>query len=119
MYQPITVESYWAKKNRGAWLHDRLLRVSARRDLADSLIATGIPLFGHGDMSQWSRIFGPVAGQVAGIRRFGSAALDLANVAAGRYEGFWESDLQPWEVGAGMRRGREAGGFVTDVRGGE
>src|SRR3546814_5127504 len=77
IYQPITVESYWAEKNRGAWLHDRRLRVSARRDLADSLIATGIPFFGHGDMAQWSRIFGAVAGQVAGIRRFGSAALDL------------------------------------------
>src|SRR3546814_2217302 len=69
----ITDESYWAEKNRGAWLHDRRLRVSARRDLADPLIATGIPFFGHGDMAQWSRIFGAVAGQVAGIRRFGSA----------------------------------------------
>src|SRR3546814_10866522 len=61
IYQPITDESYWAEKNRGAWLHDRRLRVSARRDLADSLIATGIPFFGHGDMAQWSRIFGAVA----------------------------------------------------------
>src|SRR3546814_10161482 len=98
----ITDESDWAEKNRGAWLHDRRLVVSARRDVADSLIATGIPFFGHGDMAQWSRIFGAVAGQVAGIRRFGSAALDLAHVAAGRYEGFWESDLQPWDVAAGM-----------------
>src|SRR3546814_10907089 len=70
-------------------------------------------------MAQWSRIFGAVAGQVAGIRRFGSAALDLAHVAAGRYEGFWESDLQPWDVAAGMLLVREAGGFVTDFRGGD
>src|SRR3546814_11910509 len=103
----------------GALLHDRSLRVSARRDLADSLSATGIPFFGHGDMAQWSRIFGAVAGQVAGIRRFGSAALDLAHVAAGRYEGFWASDLPPLDVAAGMLLVREAGGFVSDFRGGD
>src|SRR3546814_16613596 len=70
-------------------------------------------------MAQWSRIFGAVAGQVAGICRFGSAALDLAHVAAGRYEGFWESDLQPCDVAAGMLLVREAGGFVTDFRDGD
>src|SRR3546814_19481065 len=92
----ITDESYWAEKNRGAWLHDRRLRESARRDLADSLIATGIPFFGHGDMAQWSRLFGGVAVQAAGIRRFGSDALSLDHVAVGRFEGCWASDLKPW-----------------------
>ncbi len=119
VYQPITDESYWAEKGKGAWLHDRRLRVSARTDLADSLIATGVPYFGHGDLSQWSRIFGAVAPEVAGIRRFGAASLDLAWVAAGRYDAFWESDLEPWDVAAGMLLVREAGGFVTDFRGGE
>jgi myo-inositol-1(or 4)-monophosphatase len=119
IYQPITDESYWAEKNRGAWRHDQRLRVSARRDLADALIATGIPFFGHGDVAQWTRIFGAVAPSVAGIRRFGSAALDLAHVASGRYDGFWESGLQPWDVGAGILLVREAGGFVTDFRGGD
>lgn len=119
VYQPITDESYWAEKNRGAWRHDQRLRVSARRDLADALIATGIPYFGHGDMAQWTRIFGAVAPSVAGIRRFGSAALDLAHVAAGRYDGFWESALHPWDVAAGILLVREAGGFVTDFRGGD
>ncbi|HTH27312.1 MAG TPA: inositol monophosphatase family protein [Sphingobium sp.] len=119
IYQPITDESYWAEKNRGAWLHDRRLRVSARRDLTEALIATGIPFHGHGDMAQWTRIFGAVAPSVAGIRRFGSAALDLAHVAAGRYDGFWESGLKPWDVAAGLLLVREAGGFVTDFRGGD
>lgn len=118
VYQPITDESYWAEKNRGAWRHDQRLRVSSRRDLSEALIATGIPFMGHGDMAQWSRIFGAVAPSVAGIRRFGSAALDLAHVAAGRYDGFWESGLSPWDVQAGILLVREAGGFVTDFRGG-
>jgi len=118
VYQPITDESYWAEKSRGAWRHDQRLRVSARRDLGEAVIATGIPFLGHGDMAQWSRIFGAVAPSVAGIRRFGSAALDLAWVASGRYDGFWESGLQPWDVQAGILLVREAGGFVTDFRGG-
>lgn len=119
VYQPLTDESFWAEKGRGAWLTDQRLRVSSRRDLADALIATGIPFLGHGDFVQWSRIFGAVAPEVAGIRRFGAAALDLAWVAAGRYDGFWESALQPWDVAAGMLLVREAGGFVTDFRGGD
>jgi len=118
IYQPITDESYWAEKSRGAWRHDQRLRVSARRDMGEAVIATGIPFLGHGDMAQWSRIFGAIAPSVAGIRRFGSAALDLAWVAAGRYDGFWESGLSPWDVSAGMLLVREAGGFVTDFRGG-
>jgi len=119
IYQPLTDESFWAEKGRGAWLMDRRLRVSARRDLPDALIATGIPFLGHGDFAQWTRIFGAVAPEVAGIRRLGSAALDLAWVAAGRFDGFWESNLQPWDVAAGILLVREAGGFVTDFRGGD
>ena len=119
VYQPLTDEAFWAEKGQGAWLTDRRLRVSSRRDLADCVIATGIPFLGHGDFAQWSRIFGAVAPDVAGIRRFGSAALDLAWVAAGRFDGFWESALQPWDVAAGILLVREAGGFVTDFRGGD
>ncbi len=117
VYQPITDESFWAEKGRGAWLQTERLRVSARRDLADALIATGIPFMGHGDFGQWSRIFGAIAPEVAGIRRFGAASLDLAWLAAGRYDGFWEADLQPWDTAAGCLLVREAGGFVTDFRG--
>ncbi|MEO6094037.1 MAG: inositol monophosphatase family protein [Novosphingobium sp.] len=117
VYQPITDESFWAEKNRGAWQQDARLRVSARRRLDDSLIATGIPFAGHGDIDEWARVYRELAPQVAGIRRFGSAALDLAWVAAGRYEGFWESGLSPWDTAAGCLLVREAGGFVTDWRG--
>lgn len=119
VYQPLTDESFWAEKGRGAWLTDQRLRVSARGDLSEALIATGIPFLGHGDFVEWSRIFGAVAPGVAGIRRLGSAALDLAWVAAGRFDGFWESGLQRWDAAAGLLLVREAGGYVTDFRGGD
>ena len=117
IHQPLTDETFWAEKGRGAWLHDRRLRVSARRDVGDALIATGIPFRGHGDVGEWQRIYDAVGPEVAGIRRFGSAALDLAWVAAGRFDGFWETGLKRWDVAAGELLVREAGGFVTDFRG--
>jgi myo-inositol-1(or 4)-monophosphatase len=117
VYQPITDESFWAEKSRGAWLQDKRLRVSGRRHLSEALIATGTPYQGHGDITEWSKIFAAVGSQVAGVRRFGSAALDLAWVAAGRYDGFWESDLNVWDTAAGCLLVREAGGFVSDYRG--
>jgi myo-inositol-1(or 4)-monophosphatase len=117
VYQPITDESFWAEKSRGAWLQDRRLRVSARRHLDESLIATGIPFAGRGNAVEWTRIYGALAPEVAGIRRFGAASLDLAWVAAGRYDGFWESGLAPWDTAAGCLLVREAGGFVSDWRG--
>ena len=117
VYQPITDESFWAEKSRGAWLQDARLRVSGRRQLSEALVATGMPWQGHGDFAEWSKIFAALGPHVAGIRRFGSAALDLAWLAAGRYDGFWESDLSPWDTAAGCLLVREAGGFVTDYRG--
>ncbi len=117
VYNPITDETFWAEKSRGAWLHDGRLRVSGRRHLSEALIATGIPFGGHGDFGEWIRIFGAVGPQVAGIRRFGAASLDLAWVAAGRFDGFWESDLNDWDTAAGCLIVREAGGFVSDFRG--
>ena len=117
IYQPLTDESFWAEKGRGAWLQDARLRVSARRELADSVIGTGIPHCGRGVPEGWGKIYAAVAPQVAGIRRFGSAALDFAWVAAGRMDGFWEDDLDVWDSAAGMLLVKEAGGFVTDFRG--
>jgi myo-inositol-1(or 4)-monophosphatase len=117
IYQPLTDESFWAEKGRGAWLFDKRLRVAARRDLSDSVIATGAPFMGHGNFAEWQAIYAAVGPEVAGIRRLGSAALDLAWVAAGRFDGYWESDLQPWDVAAGLLIVKEAGGFVTDYRG--
>jgi myo-inositol-1(or 4)-monophosphatase len=119
VYQPLTDESFWAEKGRGTWLNERRLRVSARRNLDEALIATGIPYFGHGDLPRFHKILEAVAPNVAGIRRFGSAALDLAWVAAGRFDGFWEEDLQYWDVAAGILLVREAGGFVSDFKGSE
>ena len=119
VYNPITDESFWAEKGRGAWVQSERLRVSGRRDLTDALVATGIPFAGHGNIAQWSRIFGAIAPEVAGIRRFGSAALDLAWVAAGRFDAYWEADLNIWDVAAGLLLVKEAGGFVTDFRGGD
>lgn len=117
VYQPVTDETFWAEKTRGAWLQDRRLRVSGRRHLDESLIATGIPFAGRGDSAEWSRIYAALAPQVAGIRRFGAASLDLAWVAAGRFDGFWEGELAAWDTAAGCLLVREAGGFVTDWRG--
>ena len=117
VYQPLTDDSYWAEKGRGAWLQDARLRVSARRGLVDCIIGTGIPHCGRGDPAKWAKIYAAVGPQVSGVRRFGSAALDLAWVAAGRMDGFWEDDLDLWDTAAGVLLVREAGGFVTDYRG--
>ena len=117
VYQPLTDETYWAEKGRGAWLNDRRLRVSARRYLDDAVIGTGIPHMGRGSTESWAKIYNAVAPEVCGIRRFGSAALDLAWVAAGRMDGFWEDDLDIWDTAAGVLLVKEAGGFLTDYRG--
>lgn len=117
VYQPITDESFWAEKSQGAWLQDRRLRVSARRHLDEALIATGIPFAGRGDMGEWIRIYSELGPRIAGVRRFGAASLDLAWVAAGRFDGFWESSLAPWDTAAGCLLVREAGGFVSDYKG--
>ena len=117
IYQPLTDESFWAEKGRGAWLQDRRLRVSSRRDLSESLIGTGIPHFGRGNVANWAKIYAAIAPGVSGVRRFGSAALDLAWVAAGRMDGFWEDDLDVWDTAAGLLLVKEAGGYITDYRG--
>ena len=117
VYQPLTDESFWAEKGRGSWLHDRRLRVSARRYLDESVIGTGIPHVGRSDPAKWARIYNAIAPEVAGIRRFGAASLDFAWVAAGRMDGFWEDDLDPWDSAAGLLLVKEAGGFVSDFRG--
>ena len=121
VYEPLRDDTYWAEKGIGAYMNQRRLRVSARRNMSDALIATGIPFLGHGDEAQHKRYLaemGAVMGQVAGIRRWGTASLDLAFVAAGRFDGFWEHGLGPWDMAAGIVLVREAGGFVTETDGG-
>lgn len=117
IYDPIKDELFWAEKGAGAYLNDRRLRVSARRDLTQSVIATGIPFMGRGDVPAYLAMLETVMANTAGVRRFGAAALDLAYVAAGRYDGFFELNLHPWDVAAGLVIVREAGGYVSTVAG--
>jgi myo-inositol-1(or 4)-monophosphatase len=114
VFNPVTNEMFMAEKGQGAFLNDRRLRVSARTDLADCLIATGIPFRGHGDHDTYLDQLRRLMPTVAGVRRMGSAALDLAYVAAGRYDGYWEIALQPWDLAAGLLLVREAGGYATE-----
>jgi myo-inositol-1(or 4)-monophosphatase len=118
VYDPTRDELFWAEKGRGAYLNDRRLRVSARKRLADALIGTGTPFLGHGDHRAFLAEIEFVMAEVAGIRRLGAAALDLAYVAAGRLDGFWESPLSPWDICAGIILIREAGGYVSEIGGG-
>jgi len=119
VYSPIVDEMYIAEKGGGAFLNGRRLRVSARRDLDESIFATGVPFKGLPNHGLFLKQLEAVMAVSAGVRRFGSAALDLAYVAAGRYDGYWENGLHPWDVAAGIVLVREAGGFVTDLAGGE
>ena len=118
IYNPVPDEMYVAERGSGAFLNGRRLRVSGRRDLDQALFATGIPFKGLLHHALFLRQLAGVMAVSSGIRRFGSAALDLAYVAAGRYDGFWENGLNPWDIAAGIVLVREAGGFVTDLEGG-
>ncbi|MDR3493227.1 MAG: inositol monophosphatase family protein [Ancalomicrobiaceae bacterium] len=119
VYNPIADELFVAERGGGAFVNDRRLRVANRQNLHDSVIATGIPFIGHGDHQKYLTQQRAVMAEVAGIRRFGAASLDLAWVAAGRFDAFWEIGLHPWDVAAGIVLIREAGGFVTDINGGD
>ena len=119
VFDPVRDESFWAEKGHGAYLNERRLRVSARGNLPDSVIATGIPFMGRAGHERFLLEARAIMNETAGVRRFGSAALDLAYVAAGRYDGFWEHGLGAWDVAAGVLLVREAGGYVTDLDGGE
>jgi len=118
IHDPIKNEMFWAEKGGGAFMNDRRIRVSGRRRLEDAVLATGIPFKGHGDHAGFLHQLEVLADKVAGVRRFGSAALDLAYVAAGRFDGYWETDLHPWDVAAGVLIVQEAGGYVTEIGGG-
>jgi myo-inositol-1(or 4)-monophosphatase len=111
-------ELYTAERGGGAFVNDRRIRVAARKDLSDCVIGTGVPHIGRGDHGRYLKQLAALMPEVAGVRRFGAAALDLAYVAAGRMDGFWEEGLMPWDVAAGALLIREAGGFVTDAAGG-
>lgn len=119
IYEPVHDRMFWAEKGTGAFLNGRRLRVSARKEMASALFATGIPFMGRDHDPAFMKQLQTVAANTAGVRRFGAAALDLAYVAAGSYEGFWESGLSPWDIAAGIVIVREAGGYVSDFDGGK
>lgn len=116
---PVKDEMFWAQKGDGAFVNDNRLRVSARNRLADCVLATGIPFMGRPGHEEFMREANEVMSITAGIRRFGAASLDLAYVAAGRFDGYWERGLSSWDIAAGMVIVREAGGFVSQIDGGE
>jgi myo-inositol-1(or 4)-monophosphatase len=117
-YNPANADLFWTERGRGAFMGDRRLRVAARKSLDEAVIATGIPFMGHGQHGRFLKELHQISQRVSGVRRFGAAALDLAWVAAGRFDGFWERDLGAWDMAAGLLMVAEAGGLITDADGG-
>jgi len=117
IYNPANDELYIAERGKGAFLNDQRLRVAGRRQLNECVVACGLPHIGRGDHEEFRREMIAIQDRVAGLRRFGAASLDLAFVAAGRLDGYWERNLQSWDIAAGMLMVREAGGTVSGVLG--
>lgn len=115
-YNPITNDLFWVEKGKGAFLGaEKRLRVAARRTLDESILATGVPFAGKPGHAQFLKELHQVSQKVAGVRRFGAAALDLAWVAAGRFDAYWERNLNPWDIAAGVLMVQESGGKVTTI----
>jgi myo-inositol-1(or 4)-monophosphatase len=119
IYNPANDEFFTAERGKGAFFNDHRIRVAARKRLADAVVCCALPHLGRGDLAQFRREFTAVQDKVAGLRRFGAAALDLAYIAAGRFDAYWERNLSPWDFAAGVLMVREAGGYITDLDGNE
>jgi myo-inositol-1(or 4)-monophosphatase len=119
VYNPANDELFTAERGKGAFVNDQRLRVAARKRLADAVVACALPHVSRGDVELTRNEHNAVQEKIAGLRRFGAASLDLAWVAAGRVDAYWERGLQPWDMAAGIALVREAGGFVTDLDGRE
>tara|TARA_B110000008_G_scaffold204394_1_gene202997 strand:- start:416 stop:1174 length:759 start_codon:yes stop_codon:yes gene_type:complete len=115
VYDPIHNDFYWAEDGLGAYLNDQRLRVKNKKTLDKSIIALGIPFLGRGNHQEHIKIQQAVMSKVAGLRRFGAASLDLAFVAAGRVDGFWEFGLSSWDIAAGIILVKEAGGLAKGI----
>lgn len=115
VYDPAKDEMFFAEKGAGAWMNETRIRTSARHSLIECIFATGLPFGGRNDLPATLRDLGNLLPATAGVRRFGAASLDLAYVAAGRFDGFWERRLKPWDVAAGMLIAKEAGAFVEPI----
>ena len=118
IYNPAIEEMFVAERGKGAFMNEHRIRVANRRRLSDAVLACGLPHFGRPGFPFAHQETGAVQQQVAGLRRFGAAALDLAWVAAGRIDGYWERNIKPWDMAAGLILVREAGGYATDCEGG-
>ncbi|MDB6453628.1 inositol monophosphatase family protein [Falsirhodobacter sp. 20TX0035] len=112
-------EMFWAEKGAGAWMNEQRMRVSGRRQMIEGIFATGVPFGGRGTLPATLQDLARLMPVCAGVRRWGAAALDLAYVAAGRYDGYWERGIQPWDMAAGLIIVREAGGLVSGIRDGQ
>jgi len=119
IFDPAKDEMFVAEKGQGAFMNDTRLRVSGRRNMIEAIFATGVPFGGRSTLPATLKDLARLMPMCAGVRRWGAAALDLAYVAAGRYDGFWERGLHPWDIAAGLVLVREAGGFVAPVRDGQ
>ncbi|HEX4411134.1 MAG TPA: inositol monophosphatase family protein [Xanthobacteraceae bacterium] len=119
VYNPANDDMFFAERGKGAFLNDRRIRVAARTKLNDAIVVCGLPHYGRGDLELARHEIAAAQANFAGLRRYGAAALDLAWVAAGRFDAYWERDLSPWDMAAGIILVREAGGFVSDIDGGE
>ena len=117
VYNPVTDEMYMAEKGQGAYLNNQRLRVAQRADIREAVLGCGIPHIGRGDHKLFMREIAQVMAQVAGLRRYGATALDLAYVAAGRFDIYWDRGLSSWDIAAGSILVREAGGYVGDISG--
>jgi myo-inositol-1(or 4)-monophosphatase len=119
IYNPANDELYIAERGKGAFLNDKRIRVAARQRLAEAIVACGLPHYGRGDLALARSEIAAAQRTFAGLRRYGAATLDLAWVAAGRLDAYWERDLSPWDLAAGSILVREAGGFISDLDGGD
>jgi myo-inositol-1(or 4)-monophosphatase len=117
VYNPANDDLFVAERGKGAFFNDQRLRVAGRQRLSEAIVACGLPHYGRGDLALGRSEISAAQRHFAGLRRFGAAALDLAWVAAGRFDAYWERDLSPWDMAAGIILVREAGGFVSDLDG--
>ncbi len=116
VYDPTKDEMFFAEKGQGAWMNESRMRVSGRRRLSECVFATGLPFSGRADLPQTLQELARILPATSGVRRWGSASLDLAYVAAGRFDGFWERGLNLWDIAAGVVIVREAGGMIEPLR---
>ncbi|MEN9411078.1 MAG: hypothetical protein RL216_3052 [Pseudomonadota bacterium] len=119
VYDAAKDELFWAEKGAGAWMNDRRMRVSGRREMHEAVFATGVPFGAKSTLPAMLQDLARLMPACAGVRRWGAASLDLAYVAAGRYDGYWERELHAWDIAAGLLLVKEAGGFVSAIRDGD